>query len=368
MKNYYKILGISQDASPEDIKKAYYKLAHKYHPDKGGDEKKFKEINEAYQILSDKKKRAQYDQFGQVFEGGSNEGNYGNGFDAGSFWQNVGGVGGKGFGFSAQNIEDIFENFFGGFANQGYQKSQKGRGRDIEIELEINLEDTIQNFKKSVTLTKKIQCPRCGGTGCEPKTGLKECFTCRGTGRVQQIQRTFLGSFTKYVVCPVCHGTGKVPKTPCNVCHGEGRVTGKETVDIFVPAGVDNNQIIKISGKGEAGRRGEKSGDLYVRIKIRPHKIFRRKGDDLFLKTEVPFSTISLGGEVEIPSLEKKQIILKVPAGTESGKVFRISGKGIPHFSGWGRGNMYVELTVKTPKRLTKKQKELLEQLKKEGI
>ena len=363
MKDYYKILGVSKDASQEEIKKAYYKLAHKYHPDKGGDEKKFKEINEAYQVLSDKNKRAQYDRFGRVFEGEAGQGGTEGGFDFGSFWRNFSDQ--SDFGFTGPDLEDILGDFFG-FKTK--KRKNEGKGRDIEVDIEVDLTDTLQGLKKKISLKKYIQCPRCGGTGCEPGTKLKECFTCRGTGRVQQVQRTFFGSFTRYVVCPVCHGTGKVPTTPCNVCHGEGRIKGEETIDIFIPPGVDSGQIIKIAGKGEAGRRGEKPGDLYIRVEIAPHKIFKRKGDDLFVTLPLPFSTACLGGEIEVPLLSGKNISLKVPPLTSSGKVFRITGKGIPHFSGWGRGDLYVKLIIKTPKHLTKKQKELLKKLKEEGM
>ncbi|MCD6233317.1 molecular chaperone DnaJ [bacterium] len=361
-KNYYQILGVSPSASQEEIKKAYYKLAHKYHPDKGGDEKKFKEINEAYQVLSDKKKREQYDKFGRIFEGSEGT-SAGKGFDFGSFWQNFSGQNFSG-GFSSPDLEDILGDFFG-FTHRTVGKE---RGRDIEVDIKINLADTLKDFKKRISIQKQIKCPRCGGSGCEPNTKLKECFTCRGTGRVQKIQKTFFGSFTRYVTCPVCHGTGKVPVTPCNVCGGEGRIKGEETIDVFIPAGVDSGQIIKIAGKGEAGRRGEKPGDLYIKVEIAPHKVFKRKGDDLFITLPLSFSKACLGGEMEVPLLDGRKVLLKVPAFTESGKIFRISGKGIPHFSGWGRGNLYVKLTIETPKRLTKKQKELLEKLQDEGL
>ncbi len=359
MKDYYQILGVSRDASPEEIKKAYYKLAHKYHPDKGGDEKKFKEINEAYQVLSDKEKRAQYDRFGRVFEEAP-------GFDFQWAW-----------GRPDIDFEEIFRSDFGdlgemveemfGFGVPRKRKDLK-KGKNIEIDIEIPLEETLKGKEKEVTLYKYILCSRCQGNGAEPGTKISECFSCRGSGEVQQIKKTFFGSFTRYTICPECGGEGYRPEKPCNVCQGEGRVKSEEEIEFFIPAGVDTNQVIKIEGKGDAGRKGGKSGDLYVRIFVKRHPIFERKGDDLYIETPISFTQAVLGDEIEIPTLEGKKILLKVPAGTESGKILRISGKGIPHFSGYGRGNLYVELIVKTPKRLTKKQKELLEKLKEEGI
>jgi molecular chaperone DnaJ len=363
MKDYYQILGVSRDASPEEIKKAYYKLAHKFHPDKGGDEKKFKEINEAYQVLSDKEKRAQYDRFGRVFEGVPGGGP---GFEPGFDFQWAWGRPDMDFDFGFEDLGDMVEEMFG-FGTPRRKKDLK-KGKDIEIELEIPLEDTLKGSEKEISLYKMITCSRCQGTGAEPGTKIKECFSCRGTGEVQQIKKTFFGSFTRYTVCPECGGEGYRPEKPCNVCNGEGRIKGEEDIKIWIPAGVDTNQVIKVEKAGEAGRRGGKPGDLYVRIFVKKHPIFKRKGDDLYISVPVSFSQAALGDEIEIPTLEGKKILLKVPSGTDSGKILRISGKGIPHFSGYGRGNLYVELIVKTPKKLTKKQKELLEKLKEEGI
>jgi molecular chaperone DnaJ len=365
VRDYYQVLGISQNASQEDIKKAYRKLAHKYHPDKGGDEKKFKEINEAYQILSDKEKRAQYDRFGRVFEGGAEPGfgpGFGPGFDFGNFWGRTG----EGLDFDLGDLGEMFEEVFG----MGPTRTRRDlkKGKDIEVDFEIPLEYTLLGQEKEISLYKMVSCSRCQGKGGEPGAPINECFSCRGTGEVQQIKRTFFGSFTRYIICPQCQGEGQRPEKPCNVCQGEGRIKSEENIKIFIPAGVDSNQIIKIKGKGEAGKKGGKSGDLYVRILIRPHSVFKRKGDDLYLKVPISFSQAALGDEIEVPTLEKAKIFLKVPAGTESGKVLRISQKGIPHFSGLGRGNLYVELIVKTPKKLTKKQKELFEKLRHESL
>ncbi|MBI2449981.1 MAG: molecular chaperone DnaJ [Candidatus Nealsonbacteria bacterium] len=367
-KDYYQILGIQKNANQEEIKRAYRKLAHQYHPDKGGDAEKFKEVSEAYRVLSDSEKRNQYDQFGRVFEGGQAPG-----------WD-FPGQGGQGFGFDFESMKDrfgedfdemdlgdIFGEMFGFGMRSGGKKDLK-RGKDIEIEMEIPLEATLNERKEEISLYKQVVCSRCQGKGAEPGTSVNECFSCRGTGEVQQIRKTMFGTVTRYAVCPECGGEGYRPAKPCNVCKGEGRVKGDDKIKISIPAGVDTNQVIKVGGGGEAGRKGGKAGDLYVRIFVKKHTIFERKGDDLYLSREISFSQAGLGDEVEVPALEGTKILLKVPEGAESGKILRISGKGIPHFQGYGRGDMYVELIIKTPKKLTKKQKELLERLKEEGL
>lgn len=352
MKNYYQILGISKVASQDEVKQAYRKLAHQYHPDKGGDEKKFKEINEAYQVLSSTEKRAQYDKFGRVSEGG-------NGFDG--FER-----GAEGVDFDLGDLGEMFGEMFG-FGRQRTTKDPR-MGKDIEIDIELPLEATLKDQKKEVSLYKMVSCSRCHGRGAEPGTFLNECFSCRGTGRVQQIRKTILGSLTIEVTCPECGGEGQKPKSPCNVCKGKGAIKGQENIEIVIPAGIDTNQIMKVTRKGESGIKGGEPGDLYIRIHIKRHSVFARKGDDLYTKIPISFSAAALGAEIEVLVLEGTKILLKVPSGTESGKVLRVSGKGIPHFSNYGRGNLYVELDVKTPKKLSKKQKELLEKLREEGI
>lgn len=358
-KDYYQILGVNKEASQDEIKKAYRRLAHQYHPDKGGNEQKFKEVNEAYQVLSDKEKRNQYDRFGGVFEGGGFQGQPGWDFGFGQGFQDFG------EGFDLSDLGDIFGEMF---SFGGGRKKDFKRGKNIEVEMEIPLEVVLKGQEKEISLYKMITCSRCQGKGSEPGTKTNECFSCRGTGQVQQIKRTPFGSFTRRMVCPECGGEGQRPEKPCNVCEGEGRIKGEDKIKIFIPAGIDTNQVIKIEDKGEAGKRGGRPGDLYIRIFVKKHPLFKRKGDDIFLSLPVSFSQAALGGEVEVFTLEGKKILLRVPSGTESGKILRISGKGIPYFSGFGRGDMYVELIVKTPKKLTKKQKELLEKLKEEGI
>ena len=361
MKDYYQVLGVAKNASSDEIKKAYYKLAHKYHPDKGGDEKKFKELNEAYQVLSDREKRGQYDRFGRTFEGGASAGGPSSGWDFGSF-----GSQGFDFEFDFGDLGEVMEDFFG-FGGPKRKKDIK-KGRDIEVDLALSLEEILQGREREISLEKFVACSRCQGVGAEPGSQVKECFSCRGLGQVQQIQRTPLGSFTRVTVCPECGGEGYSPEKPCNVCKGEGRVKKAERVRIFVPAGVDTNQVIKVEGKGGAGKRAGKAGDLYVRIFVKQHPVFKRRGDDIYQQVSISLTQAALGDEIEVPTLEGTKILLKVPQGTESGKLLRISGRGIPHFSGYGKGNMYIELMVKVPKKLTKTQKELLEKLKEEGI
>ena len=375
MKDYYKILGVSKSASQEEIKKAYRNLAHKYHPDKGGDEKKFKEINEAYQVLGNKEKRAQYDKFGSSFENMNNGngfyGSYGKGFNANnfdfsSFWDGMKGE--TGFGFDSSDLEDILENLFS-FGGQRERKAKDvNRDDDIEIELNLELKDVLNPVTKKISLEKMVVCPRCGGTGAEPGSKFKECFTCRGTGKVQEVRKTMFGTFSRYTVCPECGGTGKVPEQVCNVCKGEGRIRAKQTIEINIPAGVDTGQVIKYPGKGDAGRKGAPAGDLYVKIFVKSNSQFTRKGDDVHVFIPIKYSQAALGDEIEIDTLDDKKILLKIPAGTESGKILKITGKGIPHFSGFGRGNMYVHLIINTPKKLTRKQKEILKELNKQGL
>lgn len=357
--DYYEILGVTKQASQDEIKKAFHKLAHKYHPDKGGDEKKFKEINEAYQVLSNQEKRQQYDQYGRVFEGGQP----GGGADFNWAWQN------QAQNFDFEDIGDIFENFFsfGGGARRANKKDIK-KGKDIQVDIEIGLEETLQPINRKITLNKLITCSRCVGKGAEPGTKVNECFSCRGSGQVQQVKRTMLGSYTSFAVCPECQGEGTKPEKPCNVCRGEGRMKGTEEIEFTVPAGIDNNQAIEIEGKGEAGKKNGRAGNLYVRVYVKKHPEFLRKGDDVYASKEIAYSQAILGDEVEMATLEGKNILLKVPAGTESGKILRISEKGIPHYGSGGRGNMYVEFIIKTPKKISREQKKLLEQLRETGL
>ena len=360
--DYYEILGVKKDASQDEIKKAFHRLAHKYHPAKGGDEKKFKEINEAYQVLSDKQKRAQYDQFGQVFGQGQGQGPY----DFNWAWGN-GPRNEEDVAFDFSDIGNIFEDLFTGNQEKSQRHNVK-KAKDIHVDVEIPLENVLKEFNQKIDLRKFVVCQRCQGSGGEKGSKIKECFSCRGVGTVQQVRKTFFGSYTTVTTCPECKGEGLIPENPCNVCKGEGRIKGEESIEVSIPAGIDSNQIIKVDGRGDALRRGGKPGNLYVRIFVKEHPIFARKGDDLFTNIGIHLTDAVLGGEVEIETLEKTKILLTIPQGTDSGKILRISGKGLPRFQGFGRGNLYVELRVKTPKKISKEQKKLIEKLKEQGL
>lgn len=358
MKDYYEILGIAKDASKEDIKKAFYKLAHKYHPDKGGDPEKFKEINEAYQVLSDEKKRSQYDQFGQTFDGAAGGGSpFGQGFE--------------GFeGFDASSLEDLFGDLFGGASPFGFGGGSRKRrevAQDIVVDIDVSLQEVFSGTKRQVSLRKYVNCDKCSGSGIEPGSKMNTCPSCRGEGKVKEIRKTFLGSFAKTTICPQCKGEGNVPEKECTRCKGEGRIKELKKATFDVPAGISDGETLKFSGEGDAGGRGRDSGDFYVRVHIEDDPRFKRREDDIFYNLEVDFSQAALGDKMDIPTLGGK-IELKIPSGTQAGKLLRLKGMGLPHYYGRGKGDMYVKVNVKTPTKLTSKQKELIEKLKKEGL
>lgn len=357
-KDYYKILGVPKNASQEEIKKAYYELAHKYHPDKGGDPEKFKEINEAYRVLADPEKRKQYDQYGHVFEEAPFQPEGTEWFWARPFDFD--------FDFGFGDLEDIIGEFFG-FGPKPRRKESK-RGGDIQVDIEVSLEDVLRGKSQILVLEKWVKCQRCNGKGAEPNSKITECFSCRGTGKVKEIKKIPFGTITRTILCPECQGNGYKFTNPCNVCHGEGRVKGREEISVFIPPGVDHHQQIKIEGKGNAGKRGGGSGDLYVKVFVKKHERFERKGDDLYTKVRVPFTVLALGGEIELINLDNEKIIIKIPPGTEPDSIFQVKNKGMPHFMSSGRGNLYVQISVKIPKKLTKKQKEILEKLKEEEL
>lgn len=365
--DYYKILGVSKGASDDEIKKAYRKAAHKHHPDKtGGNEAEFKKVNEAYQVLSDKAKRQQYDQFGHAFNGasgGSAQGGFG-GFDFSGF-QGFGGQGGQGFNFEFGNegFEDIFSDIFGG----GTRSRKKARGRDIQVDLEISFEEMVKGAHREIKLYKKTVCDHCDGTGSEPDSKKKTCPTCAGSGQVRKTSRSFFGNISQVVECPECQGEGSIYEKKCKKCGGDGQIKKEEIIIIDIPAGIQNEQTISLQGQGEAGGRGAHAGDLYATVRVRRHEKFSRKGQDILSSEYIPFSIAVLGGKIEIETLEGN-LILKIPAGTKSGEIFRIKDKGVPELHGRGRGNHLVTVIIKTPKSLSREQKELIERLKDYGI
>jgi molecular chaperone DnaJ len=347
MDDYYKILGVEKNASKEEIKKAYRKLAHKHHPDKGGEEKTFKKISEAYSVLSNDKKREQYDMFGKS-------------------GPSMGNAGASGFGdFSYNDFGDIFEEFFG--FGRGPQK-QNRKGEDIKIRINTTIKKVFSNEEMSVRISRMVSCSVCDGTGDVPGTKRKTCSMCNGKGRIRKETGTFLGAFAQVVTCPECGGEGTVSEKKCSSCKGEGRIRKEEEVKFTIPQGIDSWQVLRVQGKGNAGKKGTPSGDLLVEVIVDNNTNFNRKGADLYYKTQISYTQAVLGDKIEINLLSGKKIELKIPAGTQSMKVFRISQKGIPHLSSHSFGDLYVTIEVVTPKKITKKQKDILEELKKEGL
>jgi len=361
-KNYYEILGVPKNAGDDEIKKAYRRMAQKYHPDKpGGDEAKFKEINEAYQVLSDKQKRGQYDQFGTTFEQAQAQGGAGgfNGFrDFSGFAEAFSGGGDFG-GFG-----DIFSDLFGG-GRGGRASSQVQRGKDISMEILISLEEAAAGVEKELNIRKPVVCSRCSGQGGEPGSKIETCPECGGSGAVSRTRRAGFFSFTSTETCPTCRGAGKKASNPCSQCGGDGRVNEQVKIIVRIPAGIESGQIIKLSGQGEAPPLGGRPGDFYVTVNIQPHSNFKRKGEDLYYDLFIHFTQAALGDEIEIPILEGS-VKLKIPIGVESGEIIRLKGQGMPRFQGRGRGDMMVRIHVRTPKKLSKKARKLLEELREE--
>ncbi|WP_251861861.1 molecular chaperone DnaJ [Clostridium sp. Marseille-Q2269] len=349
-KDYYALLGVDKGSSPEDIKKAFRKLAIKYHPDKNKGnkeaEEKFKEINEAYQVLSDPQKKAQYDQFGTTDFNGAG------GFDSSGF---------GGFDFSDMGgFGDIFDSFFGGgFSSGGRRKNAPQRGADIETAINLTFEEAVFGVEKEISVNKNEKCDTCSGTGAKPGTSPKTCDKCGGSGRIRIQKNTILGSMVTETSCDKCGGSGKVIENPCHKCHGKGKIRKNKKIKVNIPAGVDTGNVIPLRGQGEPGNNGGPTGDLYINIRVASHPTFKRKGFDIYIENHISFAQAALGVEIKVPTVDG-EVKYEVPAGTQPGTVFRLKGKGVPKINSTARGNQYVTIIVDIPKRLNNKQKEAL--------
>ncbi|MFA6184191.1 MAG: molecular chaperone DnaJ [Parcubacteria group bacterium] len=351
MADYYKILGIEKGASEEEIKKAYRKLAHQHHPDKeGGDENKFKEINEAYQVLSDKTKRAQYDQFGQTFDGAGGGGGGFGGFGQGGF----GGFSG------ASGWEDVFSDIFGGGRGGFHQEA----GRDIQADIEITFAEMVKGVRKEIRLYKSVVCDICRGSGGAPDAKEETCGDCHGTGRIRKSIRTILGTIAQEAVCEKCRGKGKIYSQKCKKCQGEGVHKDEKIIPIDIPAGISNGQTISIRGEGEAGKQGAPSGDLFINVHIIRHSKFTRDEDNNIVSEEtISFAQATLGDKIEIDTIDGK-VSMKIPSGTQNGEIFRIKHMGVPYLRSNGRGHHLVKIRVMVPKKLSRREKELITELR----
>ena len=343
-KDFYKILGVEKGASEDDIKRSFRKLAHQHHPDKaGGNTQKFKEINEAYQILSDKQKRAQYDRFGSsAFEGGHGGG------------QGFGGFGGaEGFDFSnmegMDGVGDIFEAFFGG-SRGGHSRKRDYRGADIEINKDITLEESYRGDTMNLRYDTYEFCKECKGVGSFKEAGSTKCGTCDGKGEIREVTRSFFGNIQQVRECTTCKGKGEIPNKICHHCKGSGRVKSTKEIQVAAPHGISDGQVIKVGGSGQAGERGAGAGDLYVRVRIKPHHLFKRVGDDLVLRKDLNILKVLSGEKIEVPTISGKTLHVEVPTGFNLREKMKISGEGMPHLGHYGKGDMYIEFDSKVPK------------------
>ncbi|MBI3020101.1 MAG: DnaJ domain-containing protein [Parcubacteria group bacterium] len=359
-KDFYTILGIARGAQRDDIKKAFHSLARKYHPDNKdtGDEARFKEINEAYQTLSDDKRRAEYDAYGHVFNheraGGQAEGFSG--------W---GGFGGDASGWQNVDLGDIFGEFFGG----GYGRGRQERGRDISIDLNISFEESIFGVPRAVLLAKTAVCDSCGGSGAEKQRGFATCTACNGQGRTHETHTSIFGTLSSVRECGECRGEGKVPKSKCAECFGLGVLKKQEEITIKIPPGINDGEVVRLSGFGEAVPQGGVSGDLYARVHVAPHETWKREGRNLIADLHIKLSDALLGAEYTVKTLDGTNLKLKIPAGISFGEKLRVRGKGVPIEGGRGRrGDLLVKLLINLPKHLSRKAEKLVEDMKKEGI
>lgn len=359
-KNYYDVLGVDKGASKDDIKKAFYKLAAKYHPDKkGGDEAKFKEINEAYQTLSDEKKRKEYDTYGQTFngqgpQGGAGFGGFG-GFNQGDFADMQ---------FDFGDLGDIFGDMFGGGFGGG---ARQKRGRDISLEIDVPFTEAIFGTERNVLISKVSTCVTCSGSGAKVGTKKKTCTTCNGQGKVHDVKKTFMGNFQTVHTCSTCNGVGQVPEEKCHDCKGNGVVNKREEINISVPAGISNGEMIRMTGMGEAVTQGV-TGDLYVKINVIPHKIWKREGNDLTITHEIKLTDALLGVKHTVDGLDGS-IEIEIAPGAQAGEMLRVKGRGVPHVHEKNkRGDVLVKLHIAMPKKLSKKAQSFIEGLKEEGL
>lgn len=349
-RDYYEVMGVPKNATDDEIKKAYRKLAKKYHPDLNpGDkaaEAKFKEVNEAYEVLSDKDKKARYDQFGHA----GVDPNFGGGAAGGSpFTGDI-------------DLGDIFNSFFGGFGGaRSVNPNAPRRGSDTESVVNISFEEAAKGCSKTISYDKIESCSDCGGSGAEKGTSAKTCPNCSGTGQVRINQRTPFGVVQTSRSCDRCGGSGKVIDSPCKSCGGSGRVRKQKTIEINIPAGIDNEQVLNVSGQGNSGSNGGPSGDLHVFVNVRPHPIFERRGNDIWCEMPITFTQATLGAEVVVPTIDGR-VSYQVHEGTQPGDVFKLKGKGIPNLGGRGRGDQFVRITIEVPKNLSAKQKEILQE------
>jgi len=345
-RDYYEVLGVSRSATPDDIKKAYRQLARKYHPDvsdAADAEDRFKELNEAYEVLSDVQKRSSYDRFGHAGLGGG-----GMGFDFGGF----------------RDPFDIFAEVFGG-GGFGFRTSSRHgprRGGDLRYDLTLTFEEAVFGSEKEIEVTRHEVCPACNGTRAEPGTSPVRCSECKGSGQVRRVQRSILGSFVSVTTCPTCHGTGETIPIPCKQCRGEGRIHATRKLSVNIPAGVDHGTQIRLAAEGEMGQRGGPAGNLYVVLDVEPHEVLQRRGDDILVELQVNVAQAALGAEVRVPSLDGEEA-LSIPPGTQSGKVLRLRNKGVPHLRRDGRGDQLVLVRVAIPTKLTREQKKMFKDL-----
>lgn len=364
-KDYYKILGVEKNASADEIKKAFRRLAHKFHPDKqGGDEAKFKEVNEAYQVLGDEDKRKKYDQFGSDFEQQGGFGGAGNWEDFMRAARGQGGFSqGGGFDFGNVDIGDIFGDLFGFGGGRGQRRQQ--RGNDIQVDIELSFRDAVFGVEKEIKLTKENSCDVCEGSGKEPDSKMIQCGECKGQGQVRRVQQTFLGAMQSVVVCPLCHGNGQIPEKSCRHCGGKGTKKSESNYNLKIPAGIHDGGTIRLQGKGEAGGPSSVAGDLYIVVHVLKDKNFEREGNDIYTTLHISYPQAALGETIEVETLDGMKKIA-IPDGTQSHQKIRLKGLGVPYLNSNGRGDHYVQVIVDVPKKLTRNAKKLLEELKNE--